>query len=81
MVYGDLVADPIRVVTELYAGWDLPVSPAFRAALETYVEARHAHRGAGGHDYSFADTGLDLAEHRPLVADYQARYHVPSEVD
>ncbi len=81
VVYGDLVADPIRVVTELYAGWDLPVSPAFRAALETYVEAHHAHRGGGGHDYSFADTGLDLAEHRPLVADYQARYRVPSEVD
>jgi Sulfotransferase family len=81
VVYGDLVADPIRVVTELYASWDLPVSPAFHGALATYIEARHAHRGPSDHDYSFEDTGLELAEHRPLVAEYQARYRVPSEVE
>ncbi len=80
VVYRDLVADPIRVVGDLYAGWGLPMSPTFRTALETYVEARHAHRGPGDHDYSFSDTGLDLAEHRALVADYQARFDVPSEV-
>ena len=80
VVYRDLVADPIGVVTSLYAGWGLPVSRAFAAALEAYVEARHTHRGASGHDYRFEDTGLDLAEHRALVADYQARFGVPSEV-
>ena len=80
VVYRDLVADPLGVVTRLYDSWGLEVSPAFRSALEAYVEAHHTHRGGGGHDYSFADTGLVLDEHRPLVADYQARFDVPSEV-
>lgn len=79
VVYRDLVADPVGVIERLYAGWDLPVTPAFRAALEAYLSARHTGR-AGSHDYSFADTGLDLASHRALVAPYQERFGVPSEV-
>jgi hypothetical protein len=79
VVYKDLVADPVGVVERLYAGWGLPVSPEFRTALETYLAARHTGR-AGGHDYSFADTGLDLVTHRALVAPYQQRFGVPSEV-
>ena len=79
VVYKDLVANPIGVVERLYAAWDLPVTPTFRAALDAYLAARHTHRG-GGHDYSFADTGLDLPTHRALVAPYQERFGVPSEV-
>jgi hypothetical protein len=79
VVYGDLVADPVAVIERLYAGWELPLSPEFRSALEAYLAARHTTR-AGGHDYSFADTGLDLATHRALVAPYQERFAVPSEV-
>ena len=74
-----LVADPVAVVERLYATWDLAVTPTFRKALDTYLAARHTNR-TGGHDYSFADTGLDLATHRALVAPYQERYGVPSEV-
>jgi hypothetical protein len=79
VLYKDLVADPLRVIERLYASWDLPVTPAFRSALDDYLAARHTHR-TGGHDYSFADTGLDLATHRALVAPYQERFGVPSEV-
>ncbi len=79
VVYKDLVANPVGTVEGLYASWDLPISPAFRAALEAYLTARHTGR-AGGHDYSFADTGLDLATHRALVTPYQERFGVPSEV-
>jgi hypothetical protein len=79
VVYKDLVGDPLGAVERLYASWDLPVSAAFRAALDAYLAARHTHR-APGHDYSFADTGLDLTAHRALVAPYQARFAVPSEV-
>ena len=79
VVYRDLVADPVGTIERLYAGWDLPLSAAFRSALEDYLAARHTGR-AGGHDYSFADTGLDLATHRALVAPYQERFGVPSEV-
>ncbi len=41
---------------------------------------RPPHDRGPGHDYSFADTGLDLATHRALVAPYQERFGVPSEV-
>ena len=80
VVYGDLVADPIKVVEDLYTGWGLDISDEYRRRLEAWVEAHHRHRGGGGHDYRFEDTGLDLAEHRALVTDYQARFEVPSEV-
>jgi hypothetical protein len=79
VIYGDLVHDPIATVEALYAGWDLPVSDVFRAALTSYLEARHTDRGPR-HDYSFADTGLDLPTHRARVAPYQARFGIPSEV-
>jgi hypothetical protein len=79
VVYKDLVRDPVAVIERLYAAWDLPVSPAFKDALDAYLAARHNER-TSGHDYSFADTGLDLATHRALVAPYQERFGVPSEV-
>ena len=79
VVYRDLVADPVAVVERLYAGWGLPLSQEFRNRLEAYLAARHTNR-AHGHDYSFADTGLDLPTHRGLVAAYQERFGVPSEV-
>ena len=79
VVYQDLVDDPVGVIERLYAARDLPVTPAFRSALTAYLAARHTDRGPG-HDYSFADTGLDLPTHRALVAPYQERFGVPSEV-
>jgi hypothetical protein len=79
VVYKDLIRDPTTVIERLYAGWDLPVTPEFRATLESYLAARH-HEHTSGHDYSFADTGLDLTTHRALVAPYQGRFGVPSEV-
>jgi hypothetical protein len=79
VVYRDLVADPLGTVERLYAEWELPITEEFRSALEAYLATRHTGR-AGGHDYSFADTGLDLATHRALVTPYQERFGVPSEV-
>ncbi|HEY3844834.1 MAG TPA: sulfotransferase [Acidimicrobiales bacterium] len=79
VIYRDLVGDPVGTVEGLYARWDLPVTELFRRNLDAYIGARHTDRGPR-HDYSFGDTGLDLAVHRALVAPYQARYGVPSEV-
>jgi hypothetical protein len=79
VIYHDLVGDPLATVERLYAGWDLPLSDEFRANLTRYLAARHTHRTTG-HDYSFADTGLDLATHRAVVAPYQERFGVRSEV-
>jgi len=92
VLYTDLVADPIGSIESLYAAWDLPVTPGYRAALERHVAARHrAPSGGGGsggagaagraaHDYRFEDTGLDLQTHRALLSAYQARFGVQSEV-
>ena len=79
VVYQDLVADPVGVIERLYASWALPVSAEFRSARNAYLSARHTGRSSG-HDYSFADTGLDLATHRALLKQYQERFRVPSEV-
>lgn len=78
--YQDLVADPEGTVEGLYEGWGLSLSDAARAALRAYISERHEHRAVGEHRYRFEDTGLDLAEHRALVAGYQERFGVPSEV-
>ena len=64
VVYRDLVADPVGVIELLYAAWDLEVTAGFRTRLDAYLSARHTGLAVGGHDYSFADTGLDLAFHR-----------------
>jgi hypothetical protein len=79
VTYHDLTRDPMGTIETLYTGWGLEISPEFRAALDAYLAARHTNR-TPGHDYSFADTGLDLATHRANVAAYQARFGVPSEV-
>ena len=78
--YRDLVADPVGTVLKLYDGWGLELSDEVLARLKTYVDKRHENRATGEHRYRFEDTGLDLAEHRALVADYQQRFEVPSEV-
>ncbi len=79
VIYTDLVDDPIRVVEDLYRGWDLEVTEDFRRALETLANSRTRHHH-GAHEYRFEDTGLDLADERSRVASYQAHYGVPSEV-
>lgn len=78
--YRDLVADPIGIVKGLYEGWGLEMSDETLVRLRAYVDARHENRGTGEHHYRFEDTGLNLAEHRGLVANYQERFGVPSEV-
>ena len=80
VVYKDLVADPAGTVARLYRSWGTELSDEASHRLQTYVEARHANRGTGEHHYRFEDTGLDLGEHRALVAGYQERFGVPSEV-
>jgi Sulfotransferase family len=79
VVYADLVKDPTGAIRRLYEGWGLPFTDDYAAALEAYLAARH-HERTAGHDYSFADTGLDLAAQRALVRPYQERFGVPSEV-
>jgi hypothetical protein len=77
--YTDLIADPVGCVAGLYRQWGIDLTDDVRSRLEAYVADRHTGRGTA-HDYRFEDTGLDLAEHRPLVQAYQDRFGVASEV-
>jgi hypothetical protein len=79
VIYDNLIKEPVATIEALYARWDLPLTGTFRTNLDAYVGARHTNR-ASHHDYSFSDTGLDLATHRALVAPYQERFGVRSEV-
>lgn len=78
--YKDLVADPIGVVSGLYERWELGMSDETLARLRAYVDSRHERRATPEHHYRFEDTGLDLKQHRALVAHYMERFRVPSEV-
>jgi hypothetical protein len=80
VLYKDLVADPIGAVAHLYDEWGLELSDEASTRIKQYVDARHVSRGAGEHRYRFEDTGLDLTEHRAIVANYQERFRVASEV-
>jgi hypothetical protein len=81
VLYSDLTQDPLGTVKKLYEGWGLPLSEPAAGAMKAYVDERHSNRGGGSeHRYKFSDTGLDLAEHRALVRDYQDRFGVASEV-
>jgi len=79
VIYDDLVKDPLATIEALYRRWEYPLSEEFRKNLESYLGSRHTNR-TNRHDYSFSDTGLDLATHRALVAPYQERFGVRSEV-
>jgi hypothetical protein len=79
VIYHDLTEEPVATIEALYESWDFPLTDAFRANLAAYLGARHTNRESH-HDYSFSDTGLDLPTHRALVAPYQERFGVRSEV-
>ena len=78
LVHADLVADPLAAIEGVYQGWGTELSEQAGAAIRGHLAGK---RPAGGHDYSFAETGLDLASERERYAGYQRRFSVPAEVD
>jgi hypothetical protein len=70
--YRELVAEPKRVVEEVYEKLGFPVSPGFAAALER--EQRRAREHASGHRYSLEEFGLESSEIRSGLADLFERY-------
>ena len=74
-----MMDDPIGSVRSAYDhfGWDLTETTV--AAVNEFT-ATHR-RDAAGHDYTFADTGLDLADVRRRTALYEQTFAVPREVD
>jgi hypothetical protein len=77
--YCDLVADPTGTIRAIGQWQGAPLGADTEAAIRRWIDERPKDRH-GAHEYSFADTGLDLATERARHAEYQRRYGVPSEV-
>lgn len=77
--YQDMLRDPLGVIAQAYAHFDIDFTPQARRLMQSYLE--HKPRGKhGAHNYSFADLGLDLETERARFAAYQERFGVRSEV-
>ena len=77
--YQDLMTDSLSTVRKIYDHWELPFSKEAEQRVKAYMESNPQGQH-GKHQYSFNDTGLDLAEERAKFTDYQERFGVPSEV-
>jgi hypothetical protein len=75
--FGPLMRDPIAGVRTIYDAFGLELTEGTEQAMATFL--RENPREAGGHDYTFADTGLDLAAVRERTARYTERFAVPEE--
>jgi sulfotransferase family protein len=79
VLYADLMADPVAAVRGVYERWQIPFGGALAECVRAHLDARPKDRH-GAHEYTFADTGLDLEKERLRYADYQEHFGVPSEV-
>ncbi|MCB0995914.1 MAG: sulfotransferase, partial [Acidimicrobiales bacterium] len=66
--YERLVAEPLRVVEELYAAAGLDLTSAALAAMEGWL-ATHPQHAGGRHEYDLAEYGLDRAAVEAALAD------------
>jgi hypothetical protein len=75
---GEIMSDPIGSIRATYAhfGWELTEQTV--ADIEHFI-ATHQ-RDSAGHEYVFADTGLDLADVRRRTALYEELFAVRREV-
>jgi hypothetical protein len=71
--YRELVAEPKRVVSEVYAALGLPVSPAYARVLDE--EQARARKHESGHSYSLDEFGLDKDAIEQELAELFERYH------
>lgn len=77
--YQDLMADPIGTVRRIYEQCGTPLTGEAERQIDAWMNQRPKDRH-GVHEYTFADTGLDLAAERARHEAYQARFDIPSEV-
>jgi hypothetical protein len=77
--FDDLVGDPWQTMRGVYTRIGSPFTKEVEDHMRAYLDASPRERH-GRHDYTFADTGLDLDATRARFAAYQERYDIPSEV-
>jgi hypothetical protein len=70
--YRELVAEPKRVVEEVYARLGFPMTSGFAAALDAHQKRARSHETS--HAYSLEEFGLEGAAIRTTLADLFERY-------
>ena len=70
--YRELVAEPRRAVSEVYAALGIPLNPGYAALLDE--EQARARKHETGHSYSLEEFGLDRDAIERELAELFARY-------
>jgi hypothetical protein len=78
ILYDDLMAEPVKAITDLYTHLGFEFDPSFRARIEAYFAAnprtnRPKHRYATGEQER-------IATERAHYQRYQSYFRVPSEL-
>ncbi len=77
VLYTDFMNDPWTTIKDIYRRLGRELRPDAARRMREFLAA---HPGDGGRGrYTWSDTGLDAAEVRERVQDYQDRYNVPTE--
>jgi Sulfotransferase family len=77
VLFADFMADPWATIATIYERLGRELRPETEQRMRAFL-ATHPGDGGGGR-YTWADTGLDAAEVRERVRDYQERFGVPTE--
>jgi hypothetical protein len=75
LMFQDFIRDPVEVVKAVYDKFGFAWDDGLAQKMQHYMDTHPA----GGHKYSFNDTGLDEQELRELFSPYQEFFNVPSE--
>lgn len=76
--FRELTSDPIGTVQRIYAARGKALNPADETEMRKWIETRQREH-AGGHAYSAADFGIDVAERRRALNFYTQRFGVPDD--
>jgi len=73
VLYDDLVADPLRVVSDVYERLGIPLGGRLEQGIGQWIE-EHPRHGQGVHRYSLDDFGLEVSQVLGAFSSYLARF-------
>jgi hypothetical protein len=78
VLFSDFLRDPMAVVRTIYERLDIELSNEAERAMQAFLAANPKEKH-GGHNYSFADTGLDVGPLRERTRAYTEFFDIPEE--
>ncbi len=78
VLFSEFLRDPMAVVRTIYERLGIELSREAERAMRTFLAANPKEKH-GGHNYSFADTGLDAGLLRERTRGYSEFFEVPEE--